>query len=70
MSSLPMMHRGTLRVWIMNKAMTRRSIGRNIGWPLKVSSAKAQKELGMSYRPMEDSLEDMVRQMDEFGALD
>jgi nucleoside-diphosphate-sugar epimerase len=60
-------------VWLagplVDKRMTRRAIRRNIGHPWRGDHAKAVRELGMTWRPLETTLVDMVRQMIDSGRL-
>jgi len=44
-------------------AMTRKMISRNVGYAWKADNAKSVRELGMSYRPQQESLVDMFQQM-------
>lgn len=43
--------------------MSRRNIQGNVGFPLKVDNSKSIKELGMTYRPLEETLRDHVNQL-------
>lgn len=42
---------------------TRKFIERNVGYPLKFDSTRSEKELGLSYRPIEDTIADHFQQM-------
>ncbi|MEM8996592.1 MAG: aldehyde reductase [Acidobacteriota bacterium] len=48
---------------LINKAMTRKIIARNVDVPWKADNSKGRRELGMTYRPLADSLNDMFQQM-------
>lgn len=54
-------------VWLVgplaNKALTRKMIARNVGWPLAFDNSKSKIGLGMTYRPLEESVRDMFQQM-------
>ncbi len=47
----------------INKAITRKYISRNVGLPFKADNSKSVKELGINYRPLEESMNDMFRQL-------
>lgn len=53
-----------LRGPMVDKAMTRKIITRNIILPWKGNNSKGIKELGMSYRPLAESMNDFFQQMD------
>jgi dihydroflavonol-4-reductase len=48
---------------MINKAMTRKVVSRNIGLPWKGDSGKGVRELGLSYRPLEETVVDFFQQM-------
>ena len=54
-------------VWLVapmfNKAMTRRIVWLNVNVPWKADNSKSVRELGVTYRPLEESLGDMFQQM-------
>ncbi|MEO1086854.1 MAG: NAD-dependent epimerase/dehydratase family protein, partial [Acidobacteriota bacterium] len=54
-------------VWMVapfiNKAMTRKIIALNVDVPWKADNSKGRRELGLAYRPLEDSLNEMFQQM-------
>ena len=60
-------------VWLLapmiNKAMTRKIVSRNVNVPFKADNSKSIRELGVSYRPLSESLGDMFQQMVESGVL-
>lgn len=35
----------------------------NVGWPLKFNNSKSQNELGINYRPMEETIIDLFEQL-------
>ena len=47
----------------ISKAVTRKYISRNVGLPFKADNSKSVKELGMKYRPLDESLNDMFQQL-------
>lgn len=49
---------------MVDKAMTRKIITRNIILPWKGNNSKGIRELGMSYRPLAESMNDFFQQMD------
>lgn len=54
---------------ILNKAMTRKAISLNINLPWKGDNSKGVRELGLSYRPMKESMEDFFQQMVDNGLV-
>ena len=62
-----------LLVWlvgpIMNKNMTRKAVARNIGYPWTGDNSKSKRELGLTYRPLAETMNDMFRQLVEAGVF-
>lgn len=60
-------------VWLVapmvNKALSRKIVSLNVDVPWKADSAKSIRELGVSYRPLSESMNDMFRQLVESGAF-
>ena len=60
-------------VWLtgplINKAMTRKIVSRNVGLPWKADHSKGVRELGLSYRPLEETVVDFFQQLVDSGAL-
>jgi nucleoside-diphosphate-sugar epimerase len=60
-------------VWLVapmvNKAMTRKIVARNINLPWKADNGKGVRELGMRYRSMAESMNDFFQQMIDSGTL-
>ena len=54
---------------LMDKTMTRKIIARNIDLPWKGDNSKAIRELGMSYRPLTESMNDFFQQMVDNGLV-
>ncbi len=54
---------------MVDKAMTRKIIVRNINLPWKGDNSKGISELGMSYRPLAESMNDFFQQMVENGLV-
>lgn len=48
---------------LVDKQMTRQTVSKNIGYPFRADSTKSRQQLGIRYRPMKESLTDMVNQM-------
>ena len=46
-----------------NKTLTRKFISRNIGYEFKADSSKSIQDLGMTYRPLDESVVEMFRQL-------
>ncbi len=60
-------------VWLVgpmvNRALTRRVASRNIGYPWLADNSKGIRELGMSYRPLRETLVDFFEQLVESGDI-
>ena len=60
-------------VWLVgplvNKALTREYVSRNVGLPWKADNSKSVRELGMTYRPLEESMTDFFQQLIDSGAF-
>ena len=61
-------------VWLaapmVNRAMTRKIVGRNVGRPFRADHSKSVDELGIEYRPLSESLIEMFDQMVAAGVID
>jgi dihydroflavonol-4-reductase len=60
-------------VWLVapmvNKAMTRKWVSRNVNLPWKGDNSKGRRDLGIQYRPMKESMIDFFQQMIDSGQL-
>lgn len=58
-------------VWLVGPAigLSRRYVSANVGYPFSVDATRSRTELGMTYRPMQASLEEMFGQMTQAGSL-
>lgn len=60
-------------VWLIapmiDKAMTRKYIAKNVNYPWRGDNRKSIKELGITYRPLKESMEDFFQQMIESGQV-
>lgn len=54
---------------LVNRAITRRFVSRNVGLPWKADNTKSVRELGMSYRSLGETMNDFFAQMIESGQL-
>jgi dihydroflavonol-4-reductase len=56
-------------VWLVAPmvGLKRRFVARNADWPWRADNSKSVRELGMTYRPMEESIQDMFRYMIDTG---
>ena len=54
---------------MINKAMTRKWVSRNVNLPWVGDNSKGVGELGMQYRPMKDSIIDFFQQLIDSGQL-
>ncbi len=54
-------------IWLMgpmiNKAITRKFVSKNMGYPWIGDNSKSKKELGVSYRPLDETMNDMFQQL-------
>jgi dihydroflavonol-4-reductase len=55
---------------MIDKSLTRKMISRNIGLPFRADNSKGIRELGLSYRPVEETVIDFFRQMVDSGVFD
>ena len=60
-------------VWLVapmvNKAMTRKIVARNVNVPWKGDNSKSVRDLGMKYRPLKESMNDFFQQMIDSGLV-
>lgn len=60
-------------VWLVgplfNKALTRKIVSLNVNVPWKADNGKSIRELGVTYRPMEESMDEMFQQLIDSGAF-
>ncbi len=60
-------------VWLVapliNKAMTRKLVARNVDLPWKGDNSKSIRELGMQYRPLKESMIEFFQQMIDSGLV-
>ncbi|GAB5389642.1 MAG: NAD-dependent epimerase/dehydratase family protein [Alphaproteobacteria bacterium] len=60
-------------VWLfgplMNKSLTRKSISRNVGIDWKADNSKGVTELGLTYRPLKQSMEEFFQQLIDSGQI-
>jgi nucleoside-diphosphate-sugar epimerase len=68
--------KGTLPKWLLwlvgplaNKLLTRKVVSRNIGLPWRADNSKGIRELGLSYRPLEQTVLEFFQQLIDSGAL-
>lgn len=54
---------------LADKTMTRKTVSRNIGIEWKADNSKSIRELGISYRPMADSMNEFFQQMIDNGKI-
>lgn len=54
---------------MVNKAMTRKIVSLNVNVPWKADNSKSKRELGVTYRPLEESLGDMFQQLIDNGVF-
>ncbi|WP_414650266.1 NAD-dependent epimerase/dehydratase family protein [Duganella sp.] len=60
-------------VWLAgpmtDRTVTRKLVARNVGLPWKADNGKSVAQLGMTYRPLDVSIQDMFQQMIDSGQL-
>ncbi len=54
---------------LLDRTITRRFVTRNVDVPWRADNSKAIRELGLAYRPLEQSMQDMFEQMIGSGML-
>lgn len=54
---------------LMDKSLTRKYISRNVNVPWRADNSKGKRELGIEYRPLQESMEEMFQQMIESGTF-
>jgi dihydroflavonol-4-reductase len=63
-----------ITVWIfgpiLDKTLTRKTVSRNVGYPFRADNSKSVGELGIKYRPLEESLVDFFQQMIDNGEFE
>ena len=61
-------------IWLvapfMGGGLTRAIVSRNVNVPWRADNTKAKRELGVTYRPLKQSMEDMFQQMIDAGMLE
>ncbi len=55
---------------MVNKAMTRKVVRLNVGLPWRSDHGKSVRELGLTYRPLEETLVDFFQQMVDAGTFE
>ncbi len=60
-------------IWLVapmvSKGMTRKIVSRNIGHPWTADNSKSKRALGVTYRPLKESMTDFFQQMIDSGAF-
>lgn len=60
-------------VWLLgpmlNATLTRKVVSRNVGLPWHADTSKGRRELGLSYRPLEETVVDFFQQMIDAGVF-
>jgi dihydroflavonol-4-reductase len=60
-------------VWLVaplvDKSMTRKMIAKNVGYPFLADHSKSVHELGINYRPFEESLTQFFQQLIDNGVV-
>ena len=68
---LPMMTAPKFMVWLIGptQGITRKYVSRNVGYPLKFNHSYAEKDLGLSFRPIRESVIDHFQQLLDDGLI-
>lgn len=60
-------------LWVIgpfvNASLTRKFVSRNLGYPWKADTSKSREALGVSYRPLAETMTDFMAQLIEAGVL-
>jgi dihydroflavonol-4-reductase len=58
-------------IWLIAPAigMTRAMVSKNVGYAWSANNSKSKKELGMTYRPLKETLVDFFKQLEEAGVI-
>jgi hypothetical protein len=58
-------------LWLVGPyvGMSRRFVSNNVNYAIRLDNSKSRKELGMEYRPLDVTLQEMFQQMIEVGAI-
>ncbi len=54
---------------ILDDTLTRRFVSRNVGLPFRADNSKGVRDLGLSYRPLEETVVDFFQQMVDAGVF-
>jgi len=61
-------------IWLVgpmiDKTLTRKMVKRNVGLPFRADNGKGVRELGLSYRPVEETVVDFFQQMVDSGVFE
>ncbi|NJM99916.1 MAG: NAD-dependent epimerase/dehydratase family protein [Phormidesmis sp. RL_2_1] len=68
--------KGTAPKWLIwligpmiDKTLSRKVLARNIGYPVKIDNSKSIRELGITYRPVQETLTEMFQQLIDEGVV-
>lgn len=68
----PKMEIPKIAAWLLGPltaGISRKFVSTNVGWPLKLDNARSQRELGLKYRPIEQTLTEHFQQLIDDGLL-
>jgi nucleoside-diphosphate-sugar epimerase len=54
---------------VLDGTLTRKAVARNVNHPLILDNSKSHRELGLSYRPLTETMRDMVQQLLDAGVI-
>lgn len=54
---------------LVDKTLSRKVIARNVGYPVKIDNRKSIRELGITYRPLQETITEMFQQLIDEGIV-
>lgn len=59
-------------IWLMapSAGITRKVVARNVGYPWKANNTKSKEKLGMTYRPLNESVEEFFGSLIDAGVIE
>jgi len=54
---------------VVNKTLTRKFVSRNVNLPWRADNSRSREQLGIQYRPLDQSLNEFFQQLVDSGQL-
>lgn len=54
---------------VVNKTLTRKFVSRNVNLPWRADNSRSREQLGIQYRPLDESLNEFFQQLVDSGQL-